>query len=210
MLFRRHRFQSASPAAVRKDPATEGSCTRPARRRRSTAPFTTIRCRRLPLRVRRGACAQGAHLPDAQVVGLPRKAQRIRRSAVRLRSAVAAGRRERLLRIVALCGVILAAGCGEMKSSVADCPSAVVVRDAGASASGVSAVGEWRADGVCAQYCAVDYPVCELVSATSVRVRELRLRLTDGRRRRPAPAPGPDWGRPSGRPAATPVRGRRS
>jgi hypothetical protein len=61
-------------------------------------------------------------------------------------------------------------GCGGSGSSVTDCPSYVVVPDGGAS--GFSSVGEWRTDGVCAQYCQADYPVCQLATANSVKCQK--------------------------------------
>jgi hypothetical protein len=76
----------------------------------------------------------------------------------------------RLFRILAICGTALAVGCGGSGSSVTDCPSYVVVPDAGVT--GFSSVGEWRTDAVCAQYCAMDYPVCQLASATSVKCQK--------------------------------------
>jgi len=77
---------------------------------------------------------------------------------------------ERVFTIGALYGATLASGCGGTGSSVTDCPSYVVVPDAGVS--GFSAVGEWRTDAVCAEYCATDYPVCQLASATSVKCQK--------------------------------------
>ena len=76
----------------------------------------------------------------------------------------------RVLRFAALCGATLAIGCGGTGSSVTNCPSYLVVPDAGVS--GFSTVGEWRTDAVCAQYCETDYPVCQLVSATSVKCQK--------------------------------------
>jgi len=75
-----------------------------------------------------------------------------------------------IVRFGALYGAILAAGCGGTSSSVTNCPSYVVVPDAGVS--GFSAVGEARTDAVCAQYCDTAYPVCQLVSATSVKCQK--------------------------------------
>ena len=60
--------------------------------------------------------------------------------------------------------------CDGSTSSVTDCPSYIVVPDGGAS--GFSAVGEWRTDAVCAQYCQADYPVCQLATATSVKCQK--------------------------------------
>jgi hypothetical protein len=77
---------------------------------------------------------------------------------------------ERLFGILALCGATLAAGCGGTTSSVTDCPSYVVVPDA--AVTGFSAVGEWRSDAVCVQYCATDYPVCQLAAATSIKCQK--------------------------------------
>jgi len=71
-------------------------------------------------------------------------------------------------RLVALFGVI--AGCGGSGSSAPDCPAYVVVADAGVD--GFSAVGEWRIDAVCTQYCSADYPVCQLLSAASVKCQK--------------------------------------
>jgi hypothetical protein len=76
----------------------------------------------------------------------------------------------RLFRIVALYGAVTAAGCGGTVNSDTNCPLYIVVPDAGLS--GFSAVGEWRTDAVCAQYCATDYPVCQLASATSVKCQK--------------------------------------
>jgi hypothetical protein len=76
----------------------------------------------------------------------------------------------RLFGIVALCGATLAVGCGGTGSSVTDCPSYVVTPDAGVT--GFSAIGEWRGDAVCAQYCATDFPVCQLASATTVKCQK--------------------------------------
>lgn len=75
-----------------------------------------------------------------------------------------------IFRFVGLFGAILAAGCGGMSSSATNCPSYVVVPDAGVS--GFSTVGEWRTDSVCAQYCDADYPVCQLASATSIKCQK--------------------------------------
>jgi hypothetical protein len=75
-----------------------------------------------------------------------------------------------VVRFMALYGAILAVGCGGTVSSVSDCPSYVVIPDAGVG--GFSTVGEWRTDAVCAQYCDADYPVCQLVSATSVKCQK--------------------------------------
>lgn len=74
--------------------------------------------------------------------------------------------------VIALwCSVSLAvASCGGSGSSVTDCPSYVVVADSGAI--GFSSVGEWRTDSVCGQYCQADYPVCQLVTATSVKCQK--------------------------------------
>lgn len=69
-----------------------------------------------------------------------------------------------------VCGAVLALGCGGTSSSVTDCPSYVVVPDAGVT--GFSAVGEWRSDAVCARYCDMTYPVCQLASATSVKCQK--------------------------------------
>jgi len=78
----------------------------------------------------------------------------------------------RTSRLLALCWSIAAAGvgCGGSNSGVNDCPSYVVVADAGVS--GFSSVGEWRTDEVCAQYCQADYWVCQLATATSVKCQE--------------------------------------
>ena len=76
----------------------------------------------------------------------------------------------RLFRIVALYGAATAAACGGSGNSVTNCPSYIVVPDAGVS--GFSDVGEWRTDAVCAQYCGTDYPVCQLASATSVKCQK--------------------------------------
>jgi len=78
----------------------------------------------------------------------------------------------RASRLFALWYFVGAAGvsCGGSTSSVTDCPSYIVVSDAGAS--GFSAVGEWRTDAVCAQYCQADYPVCQLATATSVKCQK--------------------------------------
>jgi hypothetical protein len=75
-----------------------------------------------------------------------------------------------LLRLVALYGIAVAAGCGGTGNSVTNCPSYIVVPDAGVS--GFSAVGEWRTDAVCTQYCGTDYPVCQFASATSVKCQK--------------------------------------
>jgi|GEM_PF-5755604 len=73
-----------------------------------------------------------------------------------------------VLTLLALCGATFA-GCGG-SSGATDCPSYVVVPDA--SVEGFSAVGEWRIDAVCAQYCSADYPVCQLLSAASVKCQK--------------------------------------
>lgn len=75
-----------------------------------------------------------------------------------------------ILRFVALCGAALTIGCGGTDSSVTECPSYVVVPDGGVT--GFSSMGEWRTDAVCAQYCDKDHPVCQLVSATSVKCQK--------------------------------------
>ena len=62
------------------------------------------------------------------------------------------------------------ASCGGSGSSATDCPSYVVVPDS--PASGFSSVGEWRTDAVCTQYCQADYPVCQLVTPTSVKCQK--------------------------------------
>jgi hypothetical protein len=77
---------------------------------------------------------------------------------------------EKVFRIVGFCGATFAAGCESTGSRATDCPSYVVVPDAGVS--GFSAVGEWRTDAVCGQYCATDYPVCQLASPTSVKCQK--------------------------------------
>ena len=76
------------------------------------------------------------------------------------------------LRLLAiwLCAVSSLASCGGMSSSVTDCPSYLVVVDDGVS--GFSSVGEWRIDAVCSQYCAADYPVCQLASPMSVKCQK--------------------------------------
>jgi hypothetical protein len=76
----------------------------------------------------------------------------------------------RAFRFVALFGATFVAGCGGTGSSVPYCPWYLVVPDAGVS--GFSNVGEWRTDAVCAQYCDADYPVCQLVSATTVKCQK--------------------------------------
>lgn len=76
----------------------------------------------------------------------------------------------RHLGIVALFLTTVAVGCGGFGSSATDCPSYIVVPDAGVT--GFSGVGEWRTDAVCAQFCAADYFVCQLTSATSVKCQK--------------------------------------
>ena len=71
------------------------------------------------------------------------------------------------LEVLCCSACLLAASCGGGGVSVTDCPSYIVVPDSGAT--GFSSVGEWRTDAVCAQYCEVGYPVCQLVTATSVK-----------------------------------------
>lgn len=51
-----------------------------------------------------------------------------------------------------------------------DCPSYVVTPDGGVA--GFSAVGEWRTDAVCDQYCEPDFPVCQLQTQTTVRCQK--------------------------------------
>jgi hypothetical protein len=68
---------------------------------------------------------------------------------------------------IGVCVASLFAACGGSSSSVNDCPSYVVVPDAGVS--GFSSVGEWQAGAVCAQYCADSYSVCQLASPTSIK-----------------------------------------
>ena len=75
--------------------------------------------------------------------------------------------RRRAVKVVALFGAILAAGCSGTSVSVTNCPSCVVLPDAGVS--GFSAVGEWRTDDVCAAYCDPNYPICQWLSTTSVK-----------------------------------------
>mgnify|MGYP003576357874 CR=1 FL=1 len=41
-----------------------------------------------------------------------------------------------------------------------------------AAITGFAAVGEWRTDSVCTQYCSDDFPVCQLASDTSVRCQK--------------------------------------
>lgn len=81
-------------------------------------------------------------------------------------------RRARRTSVVAFWYAIAAAvaSCGGSRSSVIDCPSYVVVPDAGAS--GFSSVGEWRTGAVCAQYCQADFPVCQLMTPTSVKCQQ--------------------------------------
>lgn len=57
---------------------------------------------------------------------------------------------EHLIGILALAAVALATSCGGGGSSVTDCPSYAV----------------------CAQYCATEFPVCQLASATTVKCQK--------------------------------------
>ena len=58
-------------------------------------------------------------------------------------------------------------GCASSVSSPSDCPSYLVVP--AEAPAGFEAVGEWRTDDVCAQYCKPDYPVCQLKTSTTVK-----------------------------------------
>ena len=69
-----------------------------------------------------------------------------------------------------LCAAAVLGGCGGTGNSVTNCPSYLVTPDAGVS--GFSSVGEWRTDAVCAQYCQVEYPACQQVSATAVKCQK--------------------------------------
>ena len=51
-----------------------------------------------------------------------------------------------------------------------DCPNHVVTPDGGIA--GFSAVGEWRTDAVCAQYCQPDFPACQLQTSTTVKCQK--------------------------------------
>ena len=83
-------------------------------------------------------------------------------------------RRRLFARLVTSCMILggtSAIGCGsEVHSDDGDCPNHLVTPDA--AITGFSAVGEWRTDAVCQQYCTANFPVCQLASATSVRCQK--------------------------------------
>ena len=68
------------------------------------------------------------------------------------------------------CLALLFASCAGSATSDGDCPSYLVVPDAGVH--GFSAVGEWRTDAVCRQYCQADHPVCQLATATTIKCQK--------------------------------------
>ena len=59
--------------------------------------------------------------------------------------------------------------CGG-SSEAPPCPSYVVTPDG--AVTGFEAVGEWRTDSVCAQYCESDYPVCQLQTEGAVKCQK--------------------------------------
>jgi len=65
---------------------------------------------------------------------------------------------------------MLSTACGAEESEPDDCPRFDVTPDA--AITGFSAVGEWRSDSVCANYCPSDFPVCQLASQTTVRCQK--------------------------------------
>ncbi|MBK7583314.1 MAG: hypothetical protein IPI67_24370 [Myxococcales bacterium] len=68
-------------------------------------------------------------------------------------------------------GVFASSGCSSQSGVTdTDCPSYLVSPDGGVA--GFSAVGEWRTDAVCNQYCEPDFPVCQLDTPTTVRCQK--------------------------------------
>ncbi len=71
-----------------------------------------------------------------------------------------------------ICGLsvatVVACGSEPAASTRTSCPHYFVQVDAGAT--GFTSVGEYQQDSAfCAQYCAADYPVCQLAEETKVK-----------------------------------------
>jgi hypothetical protein len=67
-------------------------------------------------------------------------------------------------------GVVLACACGSSTVKPGDCAYVVATLDAGTDA--FAGVGDRATDQTCQQFCPQGYPICILVSPTTVKCQE--------------------------------------
>jgi hypothetical protein len=67
--------------------------------------------------------------------------------------------------------LLVAACSADSGTDDADCSNYLVTPDA--AVTGFAAVGEWRTDAVCTQYCADDFTGCQLTTATTVKCQKI-------------------------------------